>query len=236
MSTFGKPTPNAMCQNNLNFIAAYNPKDPPELLFKHCTNCQEIAIIARVPYMAKQLLMNILDLFMHASIYVRNMDDWECKPDANKMYINLRPFIQAAYQCCLAYGVIMANQSGYASNNHFPGLTTVDDVLDNGTVDTIIKFIQTHMSNLSALVLLQLTATNDTNTAFFNALMQQVTANKSQRNANHMHMLQQFAIMMTNQPGVQQIAGQITGQPAARPQAATQHNFVPQAIPVLPPA
>jgi hypothetical protein len=51
-----------------------------------------------------------------------------------------------------------------------------------------------------------------------------------------MHMLQQFAMMTTNQPSVQKFAGQVTGQPAARPQAATQHNFVPQTIPMLPPA
>jgi hypothetical protein len=66
--------------------------------------------------------------------------------------------------------------------------------------------------------------------------MQQVTTNEAQRNANHIHLLQQFARMLTNQPGIQQFAGQITGQPAARrPQAETQHNFIPQAIPVLPP-
>jgi hypothetical protein len=47
-------------------------------------------------------------------------------------------------------------------------------------------------------------------------------------------MLQQFALMTMNQPGIQQFAGQITGQPPARPQAVTQCNFVPQAIPVLP--
>jgi hypothetical protein len=51
-----------------------------------------------------------------------------------------------------------------------------------------------------------------------------------------MHMLQQFTMMMTNQPGIQQFASQVTGQPAARPQAATQRNFVPQTIPMLPPA
>jgi hypothetical protein len=33
MSTYGKPTPNAMCQNKLMFIATYNLKDPPKLLF-----------------------------------------------------------------------------------------------------------------------------------------------------------------------------------------------------------
>jgi hypothetical protein len=49
MSTYGKPTPIAMHQNNLMFISTYNPKDPPELLFKHCADCQEVAIIAKSP-------------------------------------------------------------------------------------------------------------------------------------------------------------------------------------------
>jgi hypothetical protein len=83
------------------------------------------------------------------------------------------------------------------------------------------------MANLSATIILQLTASNNANTAIFNALMQQVAANKAQHDANHMHMLQQFAMMTKNQPRVQQCAGQITGQPATRPQAATQCNFIP---------
>jgi hypothetical protein len=63
MSTYSKPTPDAMCQNNLTFISAYNPKNPPELLFKHCANCQEVAIVAKVPYTSEQLLMNVINLF-----------------------------------------------------------------------------------------------------------------------------------------------------------------------------
>jgi hypothetical protein len=112
LSTYGKPTPDAMCQNNLTFITAYNPKDPPKLLFKRCADCQEITIVARVPDKAEQLLMIIVDLFMHAGIYAWDIDDWECKPDAKKTYVNLRPFIQAAYQHPLASGVVMATQSG----------------------------------------------------------------------------------------------------------------------------
>ncbi len=49
MTIYGKPTPNTMHQNNLTFLSPYNPKDPPELLFKHCADCQEIAIVAKVP-------------------------------------------------------------------------------------------------------------------------------------------------------------------------------------------
>jgi hypothetical protein len=50
MLTYGKPTPDAVHQNNVTFFSAYNPKDPPELLFKHITDCQEVAIVAKVPY------------------------------------------------------------------------------------------------------------------------------------------------------------------------------------------
>jgi hypothetical protein len=144
MSTYGKLTPNAMHQNNLTFIAIYNPKDPPELLFKHCTNCQEIAIVARVPYMAKQILMNVVNLFTHASSYTRNMDNWERKPVTDKRYVNLHAFIQAAYQHRLVSGVIIATQSGYASNNHFAQLTDADNVLDDGTANTIVDSLNTH--------------------------------------------------------------------------------------------
>jgi hypothetical protein len=68
MTTYGKPTRNATPQNNLTFTSAYNPKDPPKLLFKHCPDCQEIAIIAKVPYMTEQLLMNIVNLFTRLGI------------------------------------------------------------------------------------------------------------------------------------------------------------------------
>jgi hypothetical protein len=34
MTTYGKPTPDAVRQNNLTFFLAYNSMDPPELLFK----------------------------------------------------------------------------------------------------------------------------------------------------------------------------------------------------------
>ncbi len=77
MTTYGKPTPDAMRQNNLNFLAAYNPQEPPELLFKRCTDCQEIAIIAKVPYTNEQLLMNVIDLLTRCRMYTRDMEDWD---------------------------------------------------------------------------------------------------------------------------------------------------------------
>jgi hypothetical protein len=202
MMTYDKPTPDAMRQNNLTLISMYNPKDSPELLFKRCANCQEIVIVAEVPYTSKQLLMNVVDLFTHSGIYACDMDDWERKPDVDKTYVNLRPFIQAAYQRCLALGVITTTQSRYTSSNHFAGLTTNNDVLDNGISETIVESINTHMANLSATVLLQSTTSNNANMAVFNASMQQVAANKAQDNKKHNRMMQQFAMMSTASPVV----------------------------------
>ena len=58
MLIYGKPTPDAVRQNNLMFYSMYNPKDPPEVLFKRLLDCQEIAIVAKVPFTVKQLLVN----------------------------------------------------------------------------------------------------------------------------------------------------------------------------------
>jgi hypothetical protein len=54
MTTYGKPTPDAVRQSNLMFFSAYNPKDPPKLLFKRVADCQEVTIMAKVPYTSKQ--------------------------------------------------------------------------------------------------------------------------------------------------------------------------------------
>ena len=150
----------------------------------------------------EQLLMNVVKLF------TRDMDDWERKPTNGQTYNNLCPFIQAAYQHHLASGVITATASGYASNNRFAGLAANNKVSDDGTADTIVESINSHMANLSTSVFTQSNTSNNANTAIFNASMQQMAANKAQRNNEHTRMLQQFAMMTTNQPGPQQFASQ----------------------------
>ena len=81
MRTYGRPTPNAMRQNMMTFLSPYNPQDPPELLFNHCADCQEVAIIANVnvKYTYQQLLMNVIDLLTQCGIYQRDLDDWGSK-------------------------------------------------------------------------------------------------------------------------------------------------------------
>jgi hypothetical protein len=152
MAQYGNPTPNAVHQNNLAFIAPYNPKDPPELLFKRCADCQEIAIIAKVPYTKEQMLMNVVDLFTQAGIYARDKDNWDQKADNNKTYLLFRLFIQDWYQCCLTLGTITTGQGGYASFKRFAGLTTDDNVSNNNITETIAGTISSHMANLSASI------------------------------------------------------------------------------------
>jgi hypothetical protein len=223
MTTYGKPTPDAVRQNNLMFLLAYNPMDPPELLFKRVADCQEIAIVAKVPYTTEQLLMNVINLFTCSGAYAHNMDDWEWKPTANQTYFDLHPFIQAAYQRHLATGVITAAASGYATNNQFAGLAAGDDVdivSDAGTTKTIVNTINTHMANLSASVLTQTTASNKANAAQLKTSMQQIAGNETQRNREHALMMQQFVMMLTTN----------TVNPTFFPQPTTQRNFIPSAI------
>jgi hypothetical protein len=76
-TTYGKPTPDTKCQNNLTFLAAYDMQDPPEILFKRCTHCHEIATLAQNPYTTQKLLLNALDLIAQCGLYQRNIEDWE---------------------------------------------------------------------------------------------------------------------------------------------------------------
>jgi hypothetical protein len=101
MVTYGKPTPDVMHQHNLNFLAPYNPQHPPKILFKRCMDCQEITIIAKVPYTDKQLLTNVINLLTCSGLYTRNMEDWDRRADTNRTWLHPRPFIQMAYQRCL---------------------------------------------------------------------------------------------------------------------------------------
>jgi hypothetical protein len=150
MSTYRNPTPDAMLQNNLNFLAPYNPQEPPEILFKRCTDCQEIAIIAKVPYMPEQLLMNVVDLLHRCGLYTRDLEDWDRRADENKTWMHICTFIQEAYQRHLQSGVTTAALSGYASINRFAGLAEIDKASDDSLVETLAGTITTHLANLSA--------------------------------------------------------------------------------------
>jgi hypothetical protein len=189
--------PDAIQQYMMTFLAPYNPQDLPEILFKHCADCQEVAIIANIKYTNEQLLMNIIDLLTQCSLYQRDLEDWDCKPDAEKMWLNLRPFIQEAYQRCLASGNMTTGQEGYTSCYHFAAFANnaaEDDVLDNDTANTIATTINSHMANLSA----QTAASLETNAMQINASLQQLATYNVQLHQQQQSLMQQMAMLTTN--------------------------------------
>jgi hypothetical protein len=212
MTIYGKPTPDAMRQNNLNFLSPYNPKDPPEILFKRCSDCQEIAIIAKVPYTQEQLLMNAIDLLQQCGLYTRDLDDWDRRPEATKTWLHIRPFIQEAYQRRLHSGAITTGMSGYSTPNRFAGLSmNMDEDSDDDTAETLADTVNTQLANLSA----QTNATLDANATHFNTSLSQL---QQQQN-----MIMQQLAMLTINPTAPQQQRQTFRNPLANPSFNQQH-------------
>ncbi len=74
-STYGKPTPAALMQNDTLFRSAYSPNDAPKVLFRRIEDCQEVQILGEDPYTAQQLLNNAVRLLLQCGLYTRDFDD-----------------------------------------------------------------------------------------------------------------------------------------------------------------
>ncbi len=142
--------------------------------------------------------MNVIDLLTRYGLYQCNLKDWDHKPNANKTWLNLRPFIQEAYQHCLALGTMMAGQGGYTSRNCFAPFqannTTDGNILDDDTAETIAITINSHMANLLA----QTGASLEANATQINASLQQLATNNAQLHQQQQSLMQQMALLMTN--------------------------------------
>ncbi len=194
---YGKPTPDVMRQNNLAFLAPYNPQESPKLLFKQCTDCQEITILAKVPYTNKQMMMNVIDLLTCSGMFVSDLEDWDCKSSTDQTWINLHPFVQEAYQQRITSGAMTSAQGGYTGGgNRFAGLTAKDDVSDDNTAETIAGTIDSHMANL----LLQTAATIEASKAQVNASLQQMAATQAHLQQQQHQMMQQMTMMLYAPP------------------------------------
>ncbi len=142
--------------------------------------------------------MNVVDLLTHLGLYTWDMDNWDRKPDTNKMDLLLRPFIQDAYQRHLTSGVMTTSQGGYASFNRSASLMTNNVVSKDGTANTIVGIINYHMANLSTNISAQTAASNKDNFPLINASLQQFAANKAKQNQQHLQMMQRFVMLSAN--------------------------------------
>ena len=164
-------------------------------------------------------------------MYQRDLEDWERKPIADQTWINLRPFIQEAYQRRLTSGTITSAQGEFAQNNRFAGLATDVDS-DDDTAETIAGTINSHMANLTA----QTAATINEHATQTNASLQQLAANTTQIHQQQQAMMNQMAMWTMNNgtqaggPAQQTSARPPTQiyQPAALPQYQQGYNNTPQ--------
>ena len=92
-TTYGRPMPTALLQNDTLFRSPYLPIDAPEVLFRRIDDCQEIMTLGDDPYIPMQLLNNAIRLLLGCGLYQRDFEEWDRKTAADKVWINLKPFI-----------------------------------------------------------------------------------------------------------------------------------------------
>ena len=129
-STYGWPTPVALLQNDMLFRSVYSPQDAPEVLFCHIEDCQEVQILGENPYTAQQLLNNAVHLLLQCGLYTRDFEDWDRKIASNKIWTNLKMFVQECYTCHFNATNITTGSQGYAQNA-FAALGEESDKDDN---------------------------------------------------------------------------------------------------------
>ena len=97
-TTYGRPTPTTLLQNDTRFRSAYSPINASEVLFRRIKDCQEIQTLGDDPYTPMQLLNNTIRLLLGSGLYQRDFKEWDRKNATNKVWTNLKPFIQEPYQ------------------------------------------------------------------------------------------------------------------------------------------
>jgi hypothetical protein len=178
-STYGKPTPAALLQNDTLFRSVYSPNNAPEVLFRRIEDCQEVQILGEDPYTAQQLLNNAVQLLLQCGLYTRDFDNWDRKPSADRIWINLKTFVQECYTRRLNASSITSGAQGYVQN----AFTALQEESEEEDDD-----VQTVITQMAALTTQsQLTATTTAKTSAF------VAAAIHQLHAYQQAMQQQFA-------------------------------------------
>jgi hypothetical protein len=91
------------------FRSVYSPQDSPKVLFCCIEDCQEVQILGEDPYTPQQLLNNAVHLLLQCGLYTRNFNDWDKKIAADKIWTNLKTFVQECYTHQLNMTIITAS-------------------------------------------------------------------------------------------------------------------------------
>jgi len=182
-TTYGRPTPAALLQNDTLFRSVYSPNDAPEVLFRRIEDCQEVQILGEDTYTAQQLLNNAVRLLLQCGLYTRDFEDWDRKSSGDRIWINLKTFVQECYTRRLNASIITSGAQGYVQNA-FAVLQKESEEED----DDVQTFI-TQMAVLTTQSQLMATTMAETSAS--------VAAAINQLHANEQAMQQQFAAFTT---------------------------------------
>jgi len=185
----------------------YSPQDAPEVLFRRIEDCQEVLILGEDPYTAQQLLTNAVRLLLQTGLYTRDFDDWDRKIATNKIWTNLKTFIQEAYTRRLNATSITTGAQGYVQNAYAALAEELEEEEDD--VHTVI----TQMAALTTQSQLTASTAAETNAS--------VTAAINQLAANQQAMQQQFFGVYGN------AQHNVSTCPSATTHATTHHTNFP---------
>ncbi len=170
-ATYGRPAPAALLHNDTLFRSAYSPQDAPEVLFRRIEDCQEVQILGEDPYTAQQLLNNAVRLLLQTGLYTRDFEDWDRKIAADKIWTNLKMFIQEAYTRRLNATSITTGAQGYVQNAY--AALAEESEEEDDDVHTVI----TQMAALTTQSQLTASTAAETN-ASVTAAINQLAANQ----------------------------------------------------------
>ncbi len=193
---YRRPTPAALLQNDTLFWSVYSPQDAPEVLFHCIEDCQEVQILGEDPYTAQQLLNNAVRLLLQCGLYSRDFEDWDRKTASNKIWTNLKTFVQECYTRCLNTANITAGLQGYVQNA-FAALGKESNNYND------VQMVITQMAVLPTQSQLTATTTAETQASVAAAIKQLAT--------NQQVMQQQFAEI--HHPAQHHVPGKDTSNP-----------------------
>jgi hypothetical protein len=111
--TNGWPTPAALLQNDMLLQSIYSPQDAPKVLFRQRKDYQEVQILGKDPYMPQQLLNNAMHLLLQCDLYTHKFDNLDRKVPVDKIWMNLKTFIQETHTRHLNTTSITTRSQGY---------------------------------------------------------------------------------------------------------------------------
>ena len=171
------------------------PSDSPEVLFYRIEQCQEVQIIGKVPFTTEQIIANAVRILLGSNLLPnKEFDAWEALPI--KTWATLKTFFQAAYGRRLTSLSLRSTSgtNGYATQNMYNILESLDNDTDDDTVTTI-----TPVTTVAAAATTTANTLGTTRPSIPASINADITAAINQLSANQTAIMAQMAALSFTQ-------------------------------------